>query len=416
MKKFVFGMIIVVFASMLFFNPCSAHAEIVQGDLGESPWVQASGDMRLTPAYPDTVARYDEFLYKQHTRDFDILKLTGEFPHARYFSFNIYDISEGLSVVAMLDSDIEPDEGSVNPYRVGVDRDASNRSFTIWVVKEGIAAPAGSNNVIEIPANIENVCLMTRAYRADEGLDSYGGTTPPAIEALKADLTSGESPESMLLHLDEILSVFIDGFLNESVSEFWNNSQMLYGDDIVFHRFGLLGGLFPTAHNQYMMAPITQNYANKVAVLTFLPPTFEDTYTGGDMEGGKDVRYWSVCLGDWGTTGTTNCIVDDEAVKNPDGSVTICIAPLYMKGIIENAGLNYMRWGAILKPLLIHRHMLADESFAGAIGNVPEIGHPPVEGMQEYYDENMAVNFIGDYCPTGKVYTILEFKNWLKSR
>jgi hypothetical protein len=203
---------------------------------------------------------------------------------------------------------------------------------------------------------------------------------------------------------------------NPDLAEFWDNSQQLYGEDIVFHRFGLLSGLFPNAYNNYIMASLPQKYFDKVAVFTLYPPTFEDTYEGARLEGGKDVRYWSFCVGDWATSGTTDCIIDDEVVQNADGSATICIAPFFLKRTVEDAGLNYLRWGMLAKPLLIHRHMMADESFEGSIARVPEIGHPPAGAEKEYYDENMAVTFMGDYGPSGKIYTVSEFRDWLDNR
>jgi len=66
--------------------------------------------------------------------------MTGQFPHARYFSvqptpsfqaqnYRYQGIGEGE--VSYVDADINPDPGSVNPYRVGADRNATNRSFTL---------------------------------------------------------------------------------------------------------------------------------------------------------------------------------------------------------------------------------------------------------------------------------------------
>ncbi|MDJ0867730.1 MAG: hypothetical protein QNK03_16620 [Myxococcota bacterium] len=334
---------------------------------------------------------------------------------------------EGVPVASLADSDITPDPGSINPYQVGEDRSADNRSFTVWVVTEGVQAPAGASNVIVVPAELESVGVMTRVYRVDRdfafenapcsGPETYGGC-PPQIESLKADLTSGETPESLWQHLDEVLGAVSGAVMNSDLAEYWSGTQALYGDEIVFHRYGRLASLFPSEFNHYVLASVKQSYASKVAVLTFVPPTFEDTYTGRDMEGGKDVRYWSFCVGDWATSGTTDCLIDDEAVKNPHGTVTIAIGPTYMRPVIENAGLNYLRWGTLTRPLLIHRHMLADESFEGAIGNVPLFLAPPAQdgARRDCYEDHAAVHFMGEYAPSGRVYRTIEFLRWLRSR
>jgi hypothetical protein len=70
------------------------------------------------------------------------------------------------------------------------------------------------------------------------------------------------------------------------------------------------------------------------------------------------------------------------------------------------------------KPILIYRQLSANESFDGNINKVPKIGRPPSpeNRTEEYFNEYKAENFIGDYCPTGKIYSVLEFINWLKKQ
>lgn len=66
--------------------------------------------------------------------------IDGQFPHARYFSiqptpsFAPQDYrqgSNGEGEVSFLDADINPLPGSTNPYRVGADRTAPNRSYRV---------------------------------------------------------------------------------------------------------------------------------------------------------------------------------------------------------------------------------------------------------------------------------------------
>lgn len=65
--------------------------------------------------------------------------LTGDFPHARYFSVQATPSFEpehygglfGIGEIPIVDADIEPDPGNVNPFRVGADRTATNRAYTV---------------------------------------------------------------------------------------------------------------------------------------------------------------------------------------------------------------------------------------------------------------------------------------------
>jgi hypothetical protein len=69
------------------------------------------------------------------------LVIQGEFPHSRFFdiqaspsfdpAFYYYDKSFGVGEVPIVDADIEPLPGNVNPFRVGANRKAKNRSYKV---------------------------------------------------------------------------------------------------------------------------------------------------------------------------------------------------------------------------------------------------------------------------------------------
>lgn len=69
------------------------------------------------------------------------LVVEGEFPHARYMSLQMtpsfdpasyrYDGGVGVGEVPIVDADIEPLPGHVNPFRVGAARDASRRGYRV---------------------------------------------------------------------------------------------------------------------------------------------------------------------------------------------------------------------------------------------------------------------------------------------
>lgn len=67
--------------------------------------------------------------------------IEGDFPHARYFSFHISPPWDGVNktwrggrgapTLQILDEDIDPDPGHVNPFRPGADRNTKNRHFHV---------------------------------------------------------------------------------------------------------------------------------------------------------------------------------------------------------------------------------------------------------------------------------------------
>ena len=403
--------------SLLLVLVATAHAEICTGTTNRPLFTPFPGSSRITPAFPDQASRYDNLSFKQHTGDFDVLKLTGEFPIARYFSINLYDFKEATPVAAIADYQMTPNEGHVNPYVPGNYRHAEKRSYTLYVVKQGVEVDLSEHaNVVVIPEHIDDVSLMVRVYRPDQGRNDQGGVALPMVEALKADGTWALCPHTgldMKLVVEKLpLLVFAQDLIQT-----WNVGKAYLGNRMDGLRISD-SGLFPNAHNHYIVTPLDHYSVNKVAVVTFKPPTHESTYQGEDtFMGDKQVRYWSFCVGGLAITGTADCLVDDEVSYNADGTVTVVIGNLSVKAIAEKAGLNFLRWGLTYKPLLIHRHMLASEHFQERIGNVPSLPRPiPVDIADSDLDHHSASQWMGDYAPTGKIYSKRAFKRWLSDR
>jgi len=86
--------------------------------------------------------------------------------------------------------------------------------------------------------------------------------------------------------------------------------------------------LFPKAHNEHVVAPLAQVYWNKVALITMkAAPTVDDAYLGQDFQPNRQVRYWSLCVGDLSGTGTTDCLLDDQITfRQSSHAMTIVIA------------------------------------------------------------------------------------------
>src|SRR4051794_12791787 len=81
-------------------------------------------------AYPDQAAIYWSGTYAavRGTR----IRITGRYPHARYFSFNVYDNAQ-RPLDALADVEIAPDPGSSNPFAAGASRTASRRGYTAFI-------------------------------------------------------------------------------------------------------------------------------------------------------------------------------------------------------------------------------------------------------------------------------------------
>jgi hypothetical protein len=412
-------------------EPSSPTHAIVQDRFGRSnnPWKSFPGTFRWTPAFPDQASRYDLLTFMPSTGDFDVIQITGQFPFARYFGINLYDSDQATDFASLADREmIVANAGSSrNPFAIGDYNKNSiprhERNYTIWLMSESVKTRLARRepraimmdhvNIMTYPDNgISTLAFMNRVYRPNRGQDLLGGVPLPTVEAFKLDGTQAMAPEQG--RIKDAIKTKVPLFLfNGGLIQTWDlMKQFAPENEVRFHRVSE-AGLFPNRHVDYIVAPLEQYYWNKVVVVTMKKtPTVDDTYDGGDFQANVNVRFWSFCVGDLTTTGTPDCLADDEIRHNSDGSsVTIVIASFYLKSRIRKTGLNYLAWGLSYKPLLIHRHMLADVNFAARIGNIPKIGRPPAQEdwNADYFQRHSAEHWMGDYTPRGKILGVSEF-------
>lgn len=212
----------------------AAHAELklTGGRYTTCFWhYGAFGVNDVNIAYPDAGATYwaAGFYRPRGSR----LLLRGDFPHSRYFSLTSYD-GLGQAIDGIADYQIDPDAGSVNPFRVGASRVAANRSYTVEVVDgenpgftlnhraaeparnllygkptSSAVSPAKAGNDPNAVLTAENQPLLAirqtritadgpqdlelilvRVYVPDRGVDERGGVALPEPELLLADGTT----------------------------------------------------------------------------------------------------------------------------------------------------------------------------------------------------------------------------------
>ena len=135
------------------------------------PWLVVTGRTQI-PFQSDTNTTYGVFCFSPKTGSFDVIKMTGEFPHARYVSFMVYGGSRSEPFDVLSDYALKPDPGNVNPFTPHQDRAAANRRYTIYAIREGSGIDrSGFDNVVMIPASEDFINIMMRIYRPDDGVD-----------------------------------------------------------------------------------------------------------------------------------------------------------------------------------------------------------------------------------------------------
>ncbi len=164
--------------------------------------VNARGEKAYNIAYPDGHAVYWSAYFRRPAGS--KLVLHGEYAHARYTSLVAYNAA-GAILDGVNDEMINPDPGSVNPFRSGQSRDATSRSYTVTVAPEKRPASLSVNHFAEeparntlyayAPANAEKApsgeyqteLIVLRVYVPDEGQPITGGVPLPEPELTLAN-------------------------------------------------------------------------------------------------------------------------------------------------------------------------------------------------------------------------------------
>lgn len=325
------------------------------------------------------------------------LEITGEFPHARYMSLQTYSL--GLQSASNLkDEAIDPDPGSVNPFRVGADRTATNRTYTVRVISGREPSSGGPANTLynnSTDGSKWGFGLAYRIYLPDVGTGPFGGVAAPAITIVLADgtripLPTCPDPLPDLMPATTLLaSLGLDlplpplGLLAPRQPHFMRyvNVAQTYATDVTENEYtsstltpaiakltGLLpGGLGENADNKYVYAYLTQEYG-KVVLLRGKMPTTPRTVQGvATTTGGEQMRYWSMCTANR-TTQTYGCVHDESVRVDRNGYFTIAVSTAANRpaNAVDACGISWLPWGLDPKGIVYMRNMLprADLGYA----------------------------------------------------
>lgn len=354
------------------------HSNVAQVAQSCDAWsVRAGAD---APLYPDTHATYVsyKFLFDASTA----LKLTATFAHVRFESLTLYDDETGALVSKLQDEAIEPDPGSVNPFRTGVDHAATNRNYTVWIAPAN-TLHASAINVLPVSPGLRYLTLMLRLYAPETGQDSLGGVPLPILTAYDASSdTIATCPGSHDTWFFESSDPAEQPAVQTSV-----------------HFFRMLGSQYYPSYDTDYLATKLDPSLGRVVVLKFRPPTFPNTASGtGSFTGLENMRYWSMCLSYENTTTTAACLSDAETHPAADGNVYLVLARPDSKvaTVGVQAGMNLLSWPTAVKsPVLLYRNMLVNPGFES--GNDAVLPFDPTRPASE----QVAELYIGAYAPVG---------------
>jgi hypothetical protein len=354
-------------------------------------WTHVGGASSYALAYPDTYSQYWLWSFSRTRKAMTTaFRLRGQFPYARYMSFQTYSATQEDT---LLDFQIVPDPGSINPFHPNTERDAVARAYTVWFVPPN--STQTYQNSVWMPSDALTPTLVLRIGRADRD-EPDGGVPLPTVEAFDD-------------HTGQWVACPAPGVPRDLLEERPEVSRLPSPEDsISFYRVSGTG-VMPHTATEYLVARLAAPWERTLAVLRFALPSFPDTYNqpGAPLTGLEDVRYLGLCVHGLESTHTSECLCDDELRprQSSQGVVTVVVGPEedVVRQTAHARGYHYLSWRKIRKPLLMYRQLLPHADFPGSVVQVP------VYSPQEDRDAQRAETYIGVYAPVGIVCKISAF-------
>ncbi len=297
------------------------------------------------------------------------LIIKGEYGHLRYFSYTAAVHMHGGQLGNgdfLVDEDIQPDPGSVNPYHPDNNRYATPRNYSLSVVNGTPPADRTANTLytggdgLDVPVHI-----AFRNYLPDVGFDGTGNAPlcvrhayglPKVTLEMDGRIISGEEMLE-ILHVEKkgqipgssandwvgmvknswdpvnapALPNKLEPFLFQ---RFWNTNYSALGGFILnpekrvqTYNADPVGGLANNPDTVYMTSAVSLDHA-KVFVIKGKMPRHQSTRHGEEhWEQDTQLRYWSATSGGtlpsglgWAT------IYDEEMPLDDEGNFTIVMS------------------------------------------------------------------------------------------
>ncbi len=323
--------------------------------------------------YPDEFAAYWGSSWTNGLPTGAELTLHGQFPHARYMSFNTYNFNQPPSSAgpndSLPDTQIAPDPGSTNPYVPGNARDASNRGYTIHVVSgtpPANPADRAPNTIYTGRSPGLGVTLVYRIYLADKGtsVDGDGGLPTAELHLADGSTVGDGSPICQALSVEALGGA--QGLIDVPTYARLRTKTLVNGvesnvpppvthpavnpprwERYFNYRYSMVGQFYQTYpgfstplvdRSTISSAPTGGPLSNKDAytmiafgdrgfgqlmVIHGRAPTVPETYNGEGTMGTGQVRYWSFCQNEFQSSRYVDCLFDQDVPIARDGTYTI---------------------------------------------------------------------------------------------
>lgn len=282
----------------------------------------------------------------------------GEYPHARYFAFHPNDKSTN-NLPTLVDVEIEPDLGSVNPYLSAPQPGQARRFTARYVFTEAPAKPASNTRYVGVSKEggyNPLVMSLLRLYASDLGSSANsGGVKLPSVTVYDADGNEvsyypecDPYPAGPLTEPQETtrFPVFPLADLRATDPLSWDT----------YSQFNLPVDLLANADVQYLSTVLSHRFG-ELYVIRAQALSTPDTRAGEAVyTEGKDVRFWTVCNYNFWAGRAGTCLLDQEVALDQQGYYTLVVsAQAARPDNLAQWQATWMDWGPYLDTQISYR-------------------------------------------------------------
>ncbi|WP_445403579.1 hypothetical protein [Acinetobacter vivianii] len=308
------------------------------------------GTNAMNYAYPDSNVTYwsSEFTVPKGAKVF----IEGDYPYARHMSLVSYTAA-GERVNSLLDAEIKPNDGVINPFVVGNNRLNKERGYKTELVLGDLPVSPKQNTLYAPKTDSNSVVLIYRVYVPNKGYNIKGGADFPRykVQLANGEIKTGSDVCSVLNVKKKALDKALSLPLEQSLALYNKQSYVGFPAQVnptwytAYNGPANLGCIYKynmnqcegfqtvrklnqwaTPDNEYTFS-VTSRKLGKVIVLKGKLPQIAATYENEATLARGDIRYWSICTNELISTATNFCIYDEQIKhKDKDGFYTLVVS------------------------------------------------------------------------------------------
>lgn len=318
--------------------------------------------------------------------------LHGEYPHARYFALHPSDIDTN-TFDTLLDVELEPDEGCMNPFRAAVP-EGKGRRFTARITFE--AEPKDPDD------REPNTCYAaaTRHGEPNAAVFMIYRTTGSELGALPPNNAGVRLPSIMIYdaegnvteHYEEIDPYASGAAPPVETTHFASlpipdHRALVWPEKFVTKsNWGLDYDLLASDDILYLVRPYTDRLG-EVFVVRGKALSTPDTPREPVHAPGKDVRGWTVTVYNFWAGVCNSALVDNQIPRDAEGCYTLVVSTAENRpaNATTDDGVAWFDWGPYIDGQLTFRLLLRR--------------NPKLVALREAVDSGQATADIAPYVP-----------------